>query len=243
MRKEERRPLAPAITHEDDELLVVVKPAGYITNEADTTTDQPVLQSWLKNNFDYEIAKSVEFRSGVVHRLDKETSGILLIAKTEKTFFYLQSLFKERTVKKSYVALLHGEVKQKEGVVEASVGRLPWNRRRFGVLPGGRDAVTRYKVRDYYQKDKEILSLVDFYPQTGRTHQIRIHAKHIGHPLVADNFYAGRKTSRNDRKWCPRLFLHAQSISFKHPNGEVVEYRSELPEDLQEALKLLKKDL
>lgn len=239
MRKEEGRPITPNIIHEDEDLLVVVKPAGYITNEADTTTDQPVLQTWLKDNFNYEIAKSSDLRSGVVHRLDKETSGILLIAKNEKSFYYLQSLFKERTVKKSYVALLHGEVKEKEGVIEASVGRLPWNRRRFGVLPGGRDAITKYKVREYYRKDKEIFSLVDFYPETGRTHQIRIHAKHLGHPLVADNFYAGRKTSRNDRKWCPRLFLHAQSISFRHPNGEVVEYRSDLPDDLQEALNFL----
>lgn len=241
MRSEKGKEIDPSIIHEDNDLLVVVKPAGFITNEADTTTDQPVLQTWLKENFDYPISKSEEFRSGVVHRLDKETSGILLIAKNEKAFSYLQKQFKERKVEKSYVALLHGKVTQKAGTIEASVGRLPWNRRRFGVLAGGREAVTRYKVRDYYSKDKDIFSLVDFYPETGRTHQIRIHAKHIGHPLVADNFYAGRKTSRADRKWCPRLFLHAQSISFTHPNGEVVEYRSELPEDLQGALNLLTK--
>lgn len=229
------------IIHEDSELLVIDKPSGWITNEADTTTTQPVLQTWLQKNLKYQIANNKELRSGVVHRLDKETSGILLVAKNEKTFFYLQSLFKERTIKKSYVALLHGILKEKASTIEAEVGRLPWNRRRFGVLSGGRGAITKYSVSEEFKKENEFYSLASFFPETGRTHQIRIHAKHIGHPIVGDEFYAGRKTARRDRLWCKRLFLHAQSISFTYPNGQEVEYESPLPEDLREALSLLEK--
>lgn len=127
-------------------------------------------------------------------------------------------------------------------MIEAEVGRLPWNRRRFGVLQGGRPSKSRYKVQEEYLKDKEIFSLVEFYPETGRTHQIRIHAKHIGHPIVGDEFYAGRKTSRNDRKWCPRTFLHAKGIKFKNIDGNEVEYTANLPKDLQEALQKLDKN-
>jgi 23S rRNA pseudouridine1911/1915/1917 synthase len=139
------------------------------------------------------------------------------------------------------VALLHGHLAEKEGVVEAEVGRLPWNRRRFGVLQGGRHSKSVYKVRDEYEKDNEKYSLVDFYPETGRTHQIRIHAKHIGHAIVGDEFYAGRKTARNDRKWCPRVFLHAQGIKFKNLSGKEAGYIAELPDDLQEVINMLEK--
>lgn len=239
MRKEEREKVTPRIIHQDEFLLVIDKPSGWIVNDAATTTTQPVLQSWLKENFNYEIANSYELRSGIVHRLDKETSGVLLIAKTPESFHYLQNLFKERKIEKTYIALLHGKLKDESGVIEAEVGRLPWNRRRFGVLLGGRPSKTKFKLIDEFTKEKEIFSLVEFHPETGRTHQIRIHAKHIGHPIVGDEFYAGRKTARRDRLWCSRTFLHAQSIRFRYPSGNEVNYQSKLPNDLQEALDLL----
>ena len=235
--------MEPKIIYEDENLLVVDKPAGWIVNEADTTTTQPVLQTWLRNNFKYPLIGKGEERDGIVHRLDKETSGILPVAKTKEAFEELQRQFKAREVKKTYTALVHGLVQPAEGEIKETVGRLPWRRDRFGVLPGGRESATVYRVISNHTLpgSKHLAlreySLVEFYPKTGRTHQIRIHAKFIGHPIVSDEFYAGRKTARNDRKWCPRLFLHASNISFKHPkNGKTVSYKSELPPDLKPAI-------
>ena len=235
--------MEPTIIFQDNDLIVIEKPAGWITNEADTTRDVPVLQKWLKENLSYEISKNNDLRSGIVHRLDKDTSGILLVAKNEEYMKFLQAQFKERKVEKSYIALLHGKLDPKKGDIDAPVGRLPWNRERFGVLSGGRTAQSGYEVQENYQKGKDLFSLVRFFPKTGRTHQLRIHAKHIGHPIVSDNFYAGRKTARNDKKWCPRLFLHAGNIAFYKPNGERVEFESKLPEDLMLVLNDLQKVL
>ena len=143
-----------------------------------------------------------------------------------------------------HIALVHGEVVPKTGQIKAEVGRLPWRRDRFGVLAGGRDSETNYQTAGSYefQATKEKLTLLELVPKTGRTHQIRIHLKHIGHPIIADEFYAGRKTARNDRKWCPRLFLHAGKITFKHPGTQKkVEFESGLSQDLRETLaKLIK---
>ena len=229
--------MEPKIIFEDDSLFVVDKPSGWITNEAGTTKVQPVLQTWMRNNFDYPVKRDGEVRYGIVHRLDKETSGILLVAKTKEAFAKLQAEFKGRKVQKTYTALLHGKVEPLEGKIEATIGRLPWRRDRFGVLGGGRESVSEYKVVEFYPEERGGYSLVEFHPKTGRTHQIRVHAKHIGHAIVADEFYAGRKTARNDRKWCPRLFLHASAIKFVHPEtNKSVEFESKLPQDLQKVL-------
>ena len=229
--------MQPNIIFEDEALFVIDKPSGWITNDADTSKDQSTIQTWIRDNHDYPLKGDKEFRDGIVHRLDKETSGILLIAKTKEAFEKLQSEFKEREVKKTYVALLHGKVEPFEGEINATLGRLPWRRDRFGVIPGGRESKTLYKVLEFYPGNNAGHSLVEFHPQTGRTHQIRVHAKHIGHAIVADEFYAGRKTARNDRKWCPRLFLHATGIKFIHPvSGKEVEFKSDLSEELKNVL-------
>ena len=183
-------------------------------------------------------------RSGIVHRIDKETSGVLLVAKTPEVFENLQAQFKERKVEKTYIALVHGRVVPEEGTINAPTGRLPWNRERFGVLLGGREAETKYKTISNFKFliSNEELTLLELYPKTGRTHQLRVHLKSIGHPIVGDQFYAGRKTAREDRKWCPRLFLHAQSITFTHPtSGKRVTITSESPEELQDVLAYLRK--
>ena len=243
MRKQirEKKINSPKVIFEDESVMVINKPAGWVVNDAKTAKNNPILQNWLKENKTYEISKSVEFRSGIVHRLDKETSGVMIVAKNEHAFRSLQKQFKNREVKKKYVALVHGSLKEKSGDIDVEIGRLPWRKDRFGVLSGGRNSFTSYKVKDEYQNDEnEKFSYVEFYPKTGRTHQIRVHAKHIGHPIVSDSFYAGRKTSRNDKKWCPRLFLHASSISFTHPEkGERVSYSVELSGDLKQALSSL----
>ncbi len=233
--------MEPRIIFEDSSFFVVDKPSGWITNEADTTTTQSVLQTWIRTNHQSLITNHPEFRDGIVHRLDKETSGILLVAKTKKAFTKLQEEFKNREVEKTYTALLHGRV-EREGKVDVPIGRLPWRRDRFGVLNGGRESVTLYKVLKFYPGNNAGHSLVEFYPKTGRTHQIRVHAKHIGHAVVADEFYAGRKTARNDRIWCPRLFLHASGIKFIHPeSGKEVEFKSKLPPEIQQVLQNLEK--
>jgi len=187
---------------------------------------------------EYDPVQEFINRGGVVHRLDKETSGILLLAKNPEAFIELQRQFKEREVKKVYQALAHGKVPQ-EGEINVPVGRLPWNRKQFGIVPGGRESKTEYKVLATYEnpKDKEILSLVELYPQSGRTHQIRVHLKYIGHPIFADFLYAGRKTARKDRNILPRVFLHAAKISFSHPKThETMTFESPLPIELRELL-------
>lgn len=234
--------MEPKIIYQDDAFFVIDKPSGWITNDADTTKLQPTIQTWVRDNFEYPLKGDREFRDGIVHRLDKETSGILLIAKTKEAFEKLQSEFKKREVKKTYIALLHGKVEPANGEINATVGRLPWRRDRFGIIPGGRESKTLYKVLEFYPGNNAGHSLVEFYPQTGRTHQIRIHAKHIGHAIVADEFYAGRKTARNDRMWCPRLFLHAASIKFIHPfTNKSIEFSSNLPEDLENVLIIIRR--
>jgi 23S rRNA pseudouridine1911/1915/1917 synthase len=228
--------MEPKIIFEDEYLMVLEKPAGWIVNDASTTKDQPIVQDWLRRNFQFSIFNFQELRNGIVHRLDKETSGLLVVAKTKEAFEGLQRAFKERKINKTYTALVHGIVEPKEGSIEAPVGRLPWRRDRFGVLPGGRGASTAYKTIGNYQLtiSNEKFTLLELKPKTGRTHQIRIHLKFIGHPIVSDEFYAGRKTARNDRKWCPRLFLHASGISFDHPvTGRNMAFRLNLPRDLK----------
>lgn len=234
--------MKPEIVFEDGQLLILAKPPGWIVNEAKTTKGAEIIQTWLRD-LDYKIAKSRKFRGGIVHRLDKETSGILVIAKTPRAFKNLQAQFKERKVEKRYKALVHGKVELQKGEINVPVGRLPWNRERFGVLPGGRKAETEYKVIANYKNEKgEFYSLLTILPKTGRTHQIRVHMKYIRHPVVADEFYAGRKRAKIDRTWCPRLFLHAASIEFTHPfESKKVSFKSKLPKDLKEALSKLEK--
>lgn len=246
MRKEEREKevIRPEVVHDSTSYFIINKPAGWVVNDAITVKHKLIIQNWIIKNFDFEIANSVEFRSGIVHRLDKETSGALIIAKTKKSFVNLQSQFKERVVKKKYIGLLHDILKEKTGDINVKIGRLPWRRDRFGVYQGGRESQTFYKVIGEYTNDNskisEKFSFVEFKPITGRTHQIRVHSKFLGNPIVSDEFYAGRKRSRKDRLWCPRLFLHAKEISFISPDTkERVEYKVELASDLKEALNLL----
>jgi len=228
---------SPQIVFENDEFLILDKPSGWVVNDSETTRNIETLQSWIEKNIKSEISKSQEYRSGIVHRLDKETSGLLLIAKTPEAFMSLQNQFKERLVKKEYLALVHGQLDPERGEISVPVGRLPWNRERFGIIPGGRSSETSYQLERKYQKDKEIYSLVRVKPVTGRTHQIRIHMKYLDHPLVSDPFYTGRKRAKRDRAWCPRLFLHAAKITFHDPrNKQIISAESKLPPDLASAL-------
>lgn len=248
------------IIFEDKDLLIVDKPAGITVNRAETTKGEMTVQDWVEKELRLEtgelrnedIKKFGEegwtpeqdfyLRGGIVHRLDKETSGVLIIAKTPEAFVSLQKQFRERTVKKVYQALAHGVVEPLEGEISVPVGRLPWSRNKFGIIPGGRESKTLYKVLQIYQdpKTKEKLSLVELYPQSGRTHQIRVHLKYINNPIFSDFLYAGRKTSRKDRAVLPRVFLHAAKISFTHPaSGEIMNFEAPLTPELQAVLDML----
>ncbi len=241
------------IVFEDDYLLVVDKPAGITVNKADTTRNELTVQDliekmfssneeWLNSDRESDFFR----RAGIVHRLDKETSGLLVIAKTPDSFSNLQDQFKQRLVNKTYVALVHGSVYPKNGEINVPVGRLPWNRKKFGVLAGGKAATTKYRVEAEYDfklnKHSETLTLLELNPETGRTHQIRVHLKYFNHPVFGDPLYAGRKTSRADRKVLDRIFLHAKTISFNHPKtGERLIFNSDLPQELTTVLELLNK--
>lgn len=249
-----------SIIYEDESMVVVNKPAGMIVNKADTAKGQMTLQDVIEEKFQisqlqfpmldeymvdgYNKLDEFKSRSGIVHRLDKETSGIILIAKTPATFIKLQDQFKSKIVQKTYTTLVHGKVEPTSSEIVAPIGRLPWNRMRFGVFPEGRFSHTNYTVlknlRLEVGKSSEEFSLVEVYPQTGRTHQIRVHFQYIKHPVFGDELYAGRKTGRDDRKLLTRHFLHASKISLKHPTtNEPVEFKSELPKELSDFLDTL----
>jgi 23S rRNA pseudouridine1911/1915/1917 synthase len=166
-------------------------------------------------------------RPGIVHRLDKDTSGLIIVAKNEGAHLSLSRQLKQRRVEKSYLALVHGRLEPEEAVIEAPVGRHPRYRQRMAVVEGGREARTSYRVLRYL----EGYSLVEVTPATGRTHQIRVHLAALGHPVVGDAVY-GRRSPL-----FPRQFLHALRLTFRHPRtGERLRLEAPLPDDLREAL-------
>lgn len=233
------------IIFEDEYFCIIDKPSGLVVNEAHSVKTVTI-QQWAEKKLQIKIehiksdAHDFYKRAGIVHRLDKDTSGLLIIAKSPQSFIELQQLFKDKKIVKNYKALSHGKIVPQKADIHASVGRLPWNRERFGVLAGGREAHTSYRVINYYTDGKSIYTFLQLIPTTGRTHQLRIHLKYIGHPIVADEFYAGRKIYRGDITFCPRLFLHANYLQFIHPQKEseiVVE--SEMPEELRTVLNSL----
>lgn len=241
----------PKILFEDNHILIVDKPSGLTVNRADTTKGEQTLQDFVEDYLrlpkhspkvsdTFNPEEVFNSRAGIVHRLDKETSGILVVAKTLFAFEDLQKQFKERRVKKVYTALSHGKVVPEEGIISVPMGRLPWNRMRFGVVAGGRDSVTKYKILRYYDTKilgNEILTLLELYPETGRTHQIRVHLKHINHPIVSDLLYGGRKVAREDRKILPRMFLHASKLTLFHPvTSQEQSFESPPPKELEEFL-------
>lgn len=230
------------ILFEDSGLMVINKPSGMVVNRADSVKGQTV-QDWADLKINRKITEEKqpddtalnEFlsRSGIVHRIDKETSGLLLVAKTPEVFVSIKQQFMDRSIRKTYLMLVHGRLEPAEGVVNAPIGRLPWNRERFGILPDGREAVTIYKKIREISGDGEV-TLAEAEPKTGRTHQIRVHMAYIRHPVVGDYMYAGRKQSREDRLAVRRVMLHAWKIEFIHPDtGQRLHFEAPVPEDMR----------
>ena len=249
------------IVFEDREVLVLNKPAGLVVNRSQTIKEE-TLQDQLSEYFNLGSSLGIGDRAGIVHRLDRETSGLLLVAKTPKAFENLQDQFRERKVEKEYVCLAHGQINQDSGVIEGDVGRIG-KFGKFGIVEEGRESRTEYKVTKKYEFTKRLFdellpkvqtksrinylikqakkyTLLNLFPKTGRTHQIRVHIKSIGHPVVSDLIYTPKKLLKFDFLWCPRLFLHASKIKFKHPKSRKdIEFKSDLPGDLKDALAYL----
>ena len=214
------------IIYEDADLLVVDKPAGMTTHPAPGSPVHTLVNAVL-SHLPSLPASDNPARPGIVHRLDKDTSGLILIAKTRGVLANLSAQFKSREVKKAYVALVKGRVTPKSGVIDAPIGRDRTHRQKMAVNDSGRPARTAYTVLRYF----EGYTLVEARPETGRTHQIRVHFASVGRPIVGDATY-GAKSDLVGRQ-----FLHAQRLSFKLPStGKTAEFTSPLPLDLQAAL-------
>ncbi len=278
-----------SILFEDTDVLAISKPAGVVVNEAVSAVGETVQEwarqylasqpdqsktSWLEMiapDFDPQYGTPEEIfvqRAGMVHRLDKETSGVLLWAKNPGAQVELLRQFRERVVTKTYDSLVHGAVATASGEITAPIDRSSYNRQRFAVAVDGRPAVTAYEVIARYTLDfdrfisaarqahlfagrpaaqlkEHLTDYLDYtylkcQPKTGRTHQIRVHCQHIGHPLVGDELYQGRKRIKLDEIWCQRHFLHAGSITFAHPRTqESLTLSAPLPADLLQSLEWL----
>ena len=219
------------ILSKNDIVLVLDKPAALSVSD---------ISDLLINQIPEQKELGEEMRYGIVHRLDKDTSGLLLVAKTPESFKFFQKQFKQRKVEKTYICLVVGKVKQEEGSITTLLGRAPSDRRKQKVfLPadpkakGKREAETAYRVLQRF----EDYTLLEVKPKTGRKHQIRVHLASIGHPLAGDKMYGfkGQPTPEG----LNRHFLHASSLRIPFPNDTIEEFTSELPKDLNEILKKL----
>ena len=216
-----------AVVHEDDDLLVIDKPAGLVVHPGSGNWDGTMLNALLH----HAPAAADLSRGGIVHRLDKDTSGLLVVAKNEPAQLALVRQLQARTVKRTYVALARGKVAA-AGKVDAPVGRHPVQRTRMAVVASGKPAVTRYRIRERFPAH----TLLECELETGRTHQIRVHLASIGHPLEGDAVYAGRGPRLIDRQ-----ALHAWKLGFVHPrSGAAVSFESPLPADLVALLESLR---
>lgn len=235
------------IRYEDDDLIVVNKPEGMVVHPAPGNPDGTLVNALL-----FHCAGSLSgiggaIRPGIVHRIDKDTSGLLVVAKNDFTHRALSDALKVHDVRRIYTAVVLGGFREATGTVDAPIGRHPTDRKRMAVLRGegvrARDAVTHYTVLEEFSVDGEKFSLVRCELETGRTHQIRVHMASIGHPLLGDGVYGGGKTRfevRHPRYFCGQM-LHAGRLSFVHPRtDEEVSFEAPLPEHFTKILEILR---
>ncbi len=219
------------ILYEDDDLLVVDKPAGLAVHPAPGHPSHTLVNAILSHSHLSILPDTRNWqRPGIVHRLDKDTSGLILVAKNNAAQLNLISQFKARSVVKAYVVLVKGRLTPEEGIIEAPIGRDRSHRERMAVVAEGegREAKTEYSVIEYIDN----YTLLEIRPETGRTHQIRVHLAAIGYPVVGDKVYGVKSTCLS------RQFVHASRLGFHLPStGEYIEFKSELPKDLARALK------
>lgn len=224
------------IIYEDSSVAVINKPAGLVVHPGAGNPDSTLLNALL---YHFPASANVP-RAGIVHRLDKETSGVMVVAKTSEAQFHLVKQLQARTVKRMYMALAVGEINS-GGKVEARIGRSGNDRLRMSVTPGGKEAITHYRVLSRFIG----LTLLECRLETGRTHQIRVHMAHLRHPLVGDPLYGGRNRipkgldakTREHILAFPRQALHARELAFLHPDdAREMRFKTELPQDMQALL-------
>ncbi|MDQ3094132.1 MAG: RluA family pseudouridine synthase [bacterium] len=206
------------IIFEDKDMLVIDKPAGVISHSRGKFWDEPSVASFIRQKFkvsDFD-ANNFSERSGIVHRLDRATSGVMICAKNQASLSYLQKQFSERSIDKTYIAVCEGKVEPTQAIIDAAIARNPKKPTTFIVHKLGKTAQTRYKVLEQGKN-----CLVEFKPLTGRTHQLRVHAAFIKHPILGDAFYNGQPA--------PRLMLHAQSLVIKNLSGKIQKFESKVP--------------
>lgn len=235
----------PEIIFEDADICVINKPAGWVVHEGAGETGETIVDWFVKNHPEVTDHTWLEpNRIGIVHRLDKDTSGVMILAKTPETLAQLQTQFQERTTQKVYQAIVFGEPKEQTGTIETFIGRHPKRRQEQAVLPiqvgdrARREAITDYTVKDvYFYKDQPI-SLIEFHPKTGRMHQLRVHAKHIGTPILGDQTYTIKHAKRMSKELnLSRQLLHACRLTLCHPGTkQPITFEATLPEDMQTLL-------
>lgn len=223
------------IVFEDEYLAVVIKPAGVVVHPAPGTKSVTLVEALAA----VMPLAGPPGRPGVVHRLDKDTSGLLIVAKKVEALESLQAAMKSRTIRREYLALVLGRLRMATGRIEAPIGRRDRDRTRMGVVASGREAVTEFEVLEEFER----CCLIEARLQTGRTHQVRVHLSHIGHPIVGDQTYGPRAAQLARRLGIARPFLHAARIVFDHPiEGDRLDIRADLPEDLKLALARARED-
>lgn len=208
------------VLYEDDDCVVINKPVGVLSHSKGAYNPEATVASWLTSRI-----RGIEGdRAGIVHRLDRATSGVMIAAKTPEALGWLQKQFSQRKVKKAYIAVVSGIFKEEQAIIDMPIERNPKKPQTFRVGSNGKAAVTPYKVL----KSNEELSLVQLTPQTGRTHQLRVHLAHIGHPIVGDMLYAGKAAAR--------LYLHAQSLELTLPSKDRKTFTVPTPKQFSEII-------
>ena len=235
--------IALEIIHEDESLAVINKPAGMVVHPGAGVLNG-TLANAIAHHFKFQIPDSkFENRVGIVHRLDKDTSGLIVVAKTEEIHEQLSEQFRERQVFKSYVALVHGEIAQNSGTIDQPIAREKHNRTKMAIRSHGRNAISLWKTRKRFEK----FTLLNIEIKTGRTHQIRVHLTSINHPVVGDETYNGGRdktvkdlTVRQAIADLNRFFLHAERLNFTHPKtSEKLEFYVPMPKELKDLLEIL----
>lgn len=220
------------IVYEDKDVIVINKPQGMVVHPAPGNYKNTLVNALLYHCKDLSSINGVK-RPGIVHRIDKDTSGLLMVAKNDYAHNFLAEQLKDKTASRTYVALVHGIVHVKKGIINAPIGRDPKSRVKMAVVKNGKEAITEFTVLKYY-KD---FTLIECKLKTGRTHQIRVHMDYIGYPLVGDPLYGRRKL-----KYGNKQYLHAKELSFIHPTTkERVTFTTELPEYFTKFLNELEK--
>jgi len=228
--------------YEDQNIIAVNKPAGLLVHGGENIkTNIPTLVDWILKKYP-EIKKIGDdpLRPGIVHRLDKDTSGILIIAKNQKAFDYFKEQFKRRKIKKVYIALVNGLLKEDKGIIDLPIGKSKKDFRKKlaskKAIGKTREALTEYKVLKRFKNPNFPMggfTLIEVFPKTGRTHQIRVHLKTLGHPIVGDRLYGFKKDSLD------RQFLHASSLEFTNIDASRLKLEADLPDELKNFLNML----